>query len=97
MDSAGRIIVINEKDNVGTALDELAAGATVSLTIEDSVEKMEIVTPIPKGHKVALKQIGRGEPVIKYGETIGKSTMKIARGEHVHVHNVVSQPKGGKR
>ena len=31
--------------------------------------------------------------MIKYGESIGESTAEIARGEHVHVHNVVSQPR----
>jgi len=35
------------------------------------------------------------EAVIKYGEPIGQSTEKIAQGEHVHVHNVVSQAREG--
>jgi len=46
------------------------------------------------GHKFALEDIEKGEAVIKYGEPIGQSTEKIARGEHVHVHNVVSQSRG---
>jgi len=35
--------------------------------------------------------------VIKYGEPIGQTTAKITCGEHVHVHNVVSQPRGESR
>jgi altronate dehydratase len=42
------------------------------------------------GHKFALRPIASGENVIKYGEPIGETTAAIARGEHVHVHNVVS-------
>jgi altronate dehydratase len=45
------------------------------------------------GHKFALKDMGEGEAIIKYGEPIGQSTVKISRGEHVHVHNVISQPR----
>jgi altronate hydrolase len=40
------------------------------------------------GHKYALRDIAEGEDVIKYGMPIGHATMPIAKGEHVHVHNV---------
>ena len=43
---------------------------------------------IPYGHKVALRPIRAGEPVIKYGERMGIATADIEPGEHVHVHNV---------
>jgi altronate dehydratase len=42
------------------------------------------------GHKFALQDIEKGADVVKYGEPIGQTTARIARGEHVHVHNVVS-------
>ena len=94
MRSSTRIIVINEKDNVATALDELPAGTIVSVKTEHRMEKIELVAHIPRGHKFALTHIDRGGAVIKYGETIGKSTEEISRGQHVHVHNVVSQSNG---
>ena len=47
------------------------------------------------GHKFALWNIARGQPVIKYGEPIGEAVADIGRGEYVHVHNVVSPPRGG--
>ncbi len=84
-------IIINEKDNVATALRELNAGIEVSVEIQGRTQKIALLSDIPMGHKLALKDIEEGEPVIKYGEPIGKSTVKITRGEHVHVHNVVSQ------
>jgi hypothetical protein len=42
------------------------------------------------GHKFALRGIDQGADVIKYGEPIGRTTAPVAKGEHVHVHNVVS-------
>jgi altronate dehydratase small subunit len=94
MRSRRGIIIINEKDNVATALDELPVGTTVSVKTEYRMEKIELIAHIPRGHKFALRHIDRGGAVIKYGETIGESTEEIPRGQHVHVHNVVSQSKG---
>lgn len=45
---------------------------------------------IPSGHKFALKDIKKGEYVIKYGEIIGKASADIKKGEWVHTHNVKS-------
>lgn len=89
-----QVIVINEKDNVATALQGLNAGAEVSVEFQGRVQKVMLLSDIPTGHKFALKDMEEGEAVIKYGEPIGQTTAKITRGEHVHVHNVVSQPRG---
>lgn len=45
---------------------------------------------IPAGHKYALREIKKGETVIKYGEIIGRATSDIQVGEWVHTHNVKS-------
>ena len=45
---------------------------------------------IPAGHKFALKDIKKGEYVIKYGEIIGRASAEIKKGEWVHTHNVKS-------
>ncbi len=45
---------------------------------------------IPAGHKYALKDIKKGETVIKYGQIIGRATTDINTGEWVHTHNVKS-------
>ena len=45
---------------------------------------------IPAGHKFALKDINKGEYIIKYGEIIGRATQDIKKGEWVHTHNVKS-------
>ena len=45
---------------------------------------------IPAGHKFALKDIKKGEYVIKYGEVIGRAKEDIKEGDWVHTHNVKS-------
>ena len=92
-----QVIIINQKDNVATALKALNAGAEISVEFQGRLQKITLSSDIPMGHKFALKDMEEGGAVIKYGEPIGQSTAKITRGEHVHVHNVVSQPRGGLR
>jgi altronate dehydratase len=46
------------------------------------------------GHGIALKDIIKGEEVIKYGEVIGRSTDHIKEGSHVHIHNIESLSLG---
>ena len=92
-----KAIVINGKDNVATALEPLNTGTEVGVEVQGFAEKIKLLSDIPMGHKFALKDMEEGESVIKYGEPIGQSTTKITRGEHVHVHNVISQPRGGLR
>jgi altronate dehydratase small subunit len=90
MVAKSKAIVINEKDNVATVIIPMKAGSTVSLVVQGRAEKVKLLSPIPMGHKFALRDIEQGTDVVKYGEPIGKTTARIARGEHVHVHNVVS-------
>jgi altronate dehydratase small subunit len=90
MAAKSKAIVINEKDNVATAIMPLKSGSTVSLDVQGRRERIQLRSPIPMGHKFALGEIDAGAEVIKYGEPIGKTTAPIAKGEHVHVHNVVS-------
>ena len=88
------IIVIDDKDNVATALKTLSAGAEVTVEVQGRIEKIRILSDIPMGHKLALRDIEKGESVIKYGEPIGQSTSRISCGEYVHVHNVISHVLG---
>ena len=88
-----RVIVIDGKDNVATAIEPLKRGTEVSLEIRGATEKITLVSDVPPGHKFALRDIKKGDSVIKYGEPIGQSVANIAMGEHVHVHNVISKPR----
>jgi altronate dehydratase small subunit len=93
MASKARSIVINEKDNVATALELLEAGTTVFVEIRGQAGELRLPSSIPVGHKFALCEIGTGEHVVKYGEPIGQASVRIRPGEHVHIHNIVSHEK----
>jgi altronate hydrolase len=92
-----KVIVINEKDNVAIALKPLNAGTKISVKVQGCIERMKLLSDIPMGHKCALRDMEEGGAVIKYGEPIGQTTAKVTRGEHVHIHNLVSQPRGRSR
>ena len=88
-----KAIVIHKKDTVATALEPLHTGVEILVETQNRTEKIKLVDEIPAGHKFALINIEVGTDIIKYGEPIGQSTAKIARGEHVHRHNVSSRTK----
>ena len=90
MAGKSKAVVINEKDNVATAIVPLKEGSTVSLEVQGRKKKIKLLSSIPMGHKFALREIEKGEDAIKYGEPIGETTAPISCGEHVHVHNVIS-------
>lgn len=77
-------IVVHPSDNVATALSDLAVGTTLMF---DHVV-VTVAEPIPTGHKIALVSIAAGDPIIKYGDVVGRATHPILSGTKVHVHNV---------
>jgi altronate dehydratase small subunit len=85
-----RAVIIDAKDNVATALTDLKARETLALRVGDRDLAVELIAPIPFGHKFSLAYVIAGSTIIKYGETIGTATTEIRPGDHVHVHNVAS-------
>lgn len=83
-------LLIHKDDNVAVALKPLAKGETVAVGGETIVLKSDI----PAGHKIARRQIGKGEKVIKYGHPIGHATVKIPAGDWVHSHNLKTSLSG---
>lgn len=83
-------MIIDPKDNVVVAIEPIAAGDTVSYLVQGREETLTAAEDITIYHKLAARDIPEGEPVVKYGEHIGVATAPIAKGAHVHVHNVVS-------
>jgi len=81
---APKALRIHANDNVAVALSDTPAGASISL----GAKSVTVRAPIPAGHKAALKNIERGEHVIKYGSAIGAASASIKAGEHVHEHNL---------
>jgi hypothetical protein len=77
-----RALQLDPADNVAVAVVPLEPG--------DSVLDVRLRESIRFGHKLALRDIPAGEPILKYHEVIGRASEDIAAGTHVHVHNVVS-------
>ena len=83
-------LIIDEKDNVIVAIEPIAKGDTVTYLCNGKDVSVTALEDITIYHKLAARDIHKGEPVVKYGEHIGQATAFIPAGAHVHVHNVVS-------
>ncbi len=80
-------IRLHENDNVITA--------KANLESKTLLNNEEITTKqfIPVGHKIATKNIVKGEDIIKYDNIIGTAKTSINIGEHVHIHNTAMSDK----
>ena len=88
---APHLLVHDKKDTVGVVVVEgLKAGTDMLcvVTADNSSFKLKSRSDVPIGHKVALTDLKAGDTAIKYGQDIGKIIKDVAKGEHVHVHNV---------
>jgi altronate dehydratase small subunit len=83
-----KFVVADPKDNVATAREEINSGLILS---DDNGDNVIIHENIPFGHKIALKNISKGSPIIKYGQRIGIAVKDIASGDLVHVHNLAGE------
>lgn len=88
-----KVIILDETDNVATAIVDIGKGESIDAGPRDLVAAEDI----PFGHKVALVPIAHGEVILKYGESIGLADGDIDVGACVHVHNVDSQRGRGDR
>ena len=76
------LIVLNQNDNVGVS--QFIIPEKTKIAGQD----ISTIDPIPFGHKVCLKSINKGDPIIKYDQIIGFASKDIRAGEHVHSHNL---------
>jgi altronate hydrolase len=75
------VLVLNDRDNVGITRRLIAQGELLG-------SSAVVKGPIPAGHKVAIRPIELGEPVLRYGQIIGFATKQIEPGAHVHLQNM---------
>ena len=85
-------LVHKKGDFVGVATNDLKKDSKVEgWTVDkDCNYQIGLLEDIPLGHKIALREIKKGEKIIEYGEVIGVAIKDIKQGEHVHVHNIKS-------
>lgn len=84
-------ILLHEfEDDVGVAVEDLKKGSKIGVvTLEGKAAgTITLMNDVPLGHKVAMRAMEVDKPVIKYGRPVGKAVAPIAKGAHVHVHNV---------
>ena len=85
------VIIHDEKDNVGVVvIEKISPNQECNCWImeNDKSTKIQSISEIPLGHKIAMTDLKEGDTILKYGHDIGKVVKNIKKGEHVHVHNV---------
>ncbi len=89
---AHSLLMHDPNDDVAVAVQDLKAGDEAgAVTLEGQhVADVKLVDDVPLGHKVAMLDLSEGQPVTKYARPIGKAVGAIARGAHVHTHNLKS-------
>src|SRR5215471_17239796 len=75
---SSRYIRVHERDNVAIIVDPDGAPAGTEFP-----GGLILSEHIPQAHKVALQNLGSGEPVIRYGQVIGTATRTIKAGSWV--------------
>ena len=76
------LIVLNKNDNVAVTPFIIPAKTKIE------GQNISSIDDIPFGHKICLKPVNTGDPVIKYDQIIGFASKNIIPGEHVHSHNL---------
>lgn len=85
------VLLHDKKDSVGVVVVEgVKAGQELTGWVmdDDTTIRVKALGDIPIGHKVAVREIRKGDTVIKYGCDIGRAVADIRVGEHAHVHNI---------
>ena len=85
--SVAPFIRLHAQDDVLIVRQQLVGGTTI--------ENMIVKGLVPAGHKVAVRDIGAGQPIRRYNQIIGFACQAIAPGEHVHTHNLDMGPEKG--
>ncbi|HEX7763778.1 MAG TPA: UxaA family hydrolase [Cellvibrio sp.] len=86
MGAVSPIILLHPGDNIVVCVKQVSAGD--ELIIDG--EKIRVPIDIALGHKMARRTLAIGEKVYRYGAPIGSMTAPVAKGEHVHLHNMKS-------
>ncbi|MFX1277057.1 MAG: UxaA family hydrolase [Promethearchaeota archaeon] len=81
-----KFIIMHTEDNCATALDRISKDTE----IEINDYRIKINQDIDIGHKIALKNLKKGDLIKKYGEIIGIAIDEIKAGDWIHTHNIKS-------
>ena len=88
--TSSRLLMLAPGDDIAVALDDLAPGERVDSPAGQ--QPLTVRGRVPRGHKIALREVAAGAPVRKYGQIIGIAAVPISAGEHVHTQNLEFAP-----
>ncbi len=80
------LLLLHPDDNILVARRDISAGERVEI----DGESLTVPAPVELGHKLARRPLAAEARVLKYGAPIGSMKLAVARGEHVHTHNLRS-------
>ena len=84
-------LIVEKNDDVAVVLEAIHVGDKVTYRYGDEERSVVSLSEVPVYHKVAVRDIKRGEHILKYGEKLGVATQDIKLGEHVHVQSLDSE------
>ncbi len=82
----GQIILLAPEDNCVVASTNLQPGTQLEL----DGETVLLSVAVALGHKITRHALSAGDKVVKYGAVIGHVTEDVAKGAHLHTHNMDS-------
>ncbi len=80
------LLQLADGDDVVIAARDLGAGVHRT----SAGDLVTVREPVRLGHKVAARDVARGEHVVRAGMSIGSATTAIHAGDWVHIHNLAS-------
>ena len=84
----GKALKIDARDNCAVLLADVGKGEPVEVRSDTGVISLSARCDIAFGHKIALASLAIDQPIIKYGEEIGRAKTGIEVGDWIHLHNV---------
>jgi len=97
-EGAPQFLAHNEGDHVAVAVQDVEPGRRRAVYLDTDREvEVDVVEPVPLGHKVAMADLGAGADVVEYEVRVGLTRRPVRRGELVHVHNLRSARWGRDR
>ncbi len=80
-------LLLRPDDDVAVATRDLPAGTE----LQHAQTVLRLGRAVPRGHKLAVRELPTGSRVHKYGQVIGRTSAPVAPGDHVHAHNLVME------
>lgn len=77
---------IKDEDNVAVAIEDIPQGEDVYLSAVPDCEPVRALDPIPQAHKIALVDIPKDAPIVRYGVVLGYAIDDIKKGQWINEH-----------